>query len=454
MIQEAVQPVLSEAQARELCQRVLGQATVDGAEVRVESVVEGNARFAGNRITTAADVTDSVVTVTTRVGQRSAAVTFNTVDDDGPADAVARAEQLARIAPEDPEMMPLLSQQSPVAVSAFFDETVNLDSAARTDAVAAAIGRAEAADLVASGFLQHRARAFAVANTAGLFLYHRSSEASFTTTVRTADGQGSGWAGGSHNDWQRIAPPGELAERAVGKARGSTNAVGIEPGTYTVVLEPTAVGNLVQLLTFALDARDADEGRSFFSKRGGGNRIGERVAGERITILSDPQDPDLLEQPFTDEGLPVRRTVWVENGVLRNLAYSRYWATKQGKQPVPIGGGIKVSGGTGSVTDLVATVERGLLVTRFWYIRAVDRRTLLFTGLTRDGTFLIENGQVTRAVKNLRFNESPIAMLNNVVNMGAPVRVVASESGGLGATVVVPPIVVRGFRFTAVSDAV
>jgi predicted Zn-dependent protease len=210
----------------------------------------------------------------------------------------------------------------------------------------------------------------------------------------------------------------------------------------------------MQLLTFSLGARAADEGRSFFSRRGGGNKIGQRVVDERVTLVSDPQDPDILERPFTEDGQLVGQTVWIENGVLRHLAYSRYWAEKQGTDPAPLAGGIKMQGAQGTAADLVASVERGLLVTRFWYIRSVDRRALLFTGLTRDGTYLIENGRVTAAVKNLRFNESPIAMLNSLVAIGAPVRVVASESGGLGATVVTPPLLVRNFRFTSVSDAV
>jgi hypothetical protein len=174
---------------------------------------------------------------------------------------------------------------------------------------------------------------------------------------------------------------------------------------------------------------------------------------ERVTVYSDPEDPDLLERPFTDEGLPVGRTTWIEGGVLANLAYDRYWADRQGRDPLPRAGGIKFPGQSGSVRDLIEGVDFGVLVTRFWYIRGVDPRTLKYTGLTRDGTFLIENGRVTAAVKNLRFNESIVAMLNNVEAVGEAVRVVASESGGLGPAVVVPPLVVRNFHFTSVSDA-
>jgi predicted Zn-dependent protease len=145
---------------------------------------------------------------------------------------------------------------------------------------------------------------------------------------------------------------------------------------------------------------------------------------------------------------------WIENGVVKNLAYDRYWAQRQSVEPTPVGGSLVMSGGDASLDEMIASTQRGILVTRFWYIRGVDPRTILYTGLTRDGTFLIENGRVTRAVKNLRFNESPIFMLNNVEAMGRPVRVSASESGGVGNGVVVPPLKVRDFNFTSLSDAI
>jgi predicted Zn-dependent protease len=179
-----------------------------------------------------------------------------------------------------------------------------------------------------------------------------------------------------------------------------------------------------------------------------------KVVDERVTIVSDPLDAEAPANVFTGEGLPVARTVWLENGVVRNLAYDRFWAQKQGVSPAPQSGTLRMSGGESSLEEMIESTDRGILVTRFWYIRPVDPRTILFTGLTRDGTFLIEKGKVTRAVKNLRFNESPIFMLNNVVAMGRPVRVSASESGSPGTAVVVPPLKVRDFSFTSLSDAI
>jgi len=445
---------LTREQARDLCERVLARSTADGCQVSLRSGADGNTRFAANQISTSGDTSDAVATVSSRVGRREASVSTNLFDDEGLARAVATSERLARLAPEDPEQMPLLGPQTYRAVPATFAATERLDAATRADAVQIAADACETAGVAGAGFLQRVAGASAIANSAGLFAYHRSAEAAFTLTVRTPDGQGSGWAGTAHNDWDRMTPAASLAERAISKARGSREPASLEPGRYTVVLEPTAVGNLVGLLRFAMSARAADEGRSFFAKRGGGTKLGDQVVDERITLLSDPADEDLLESPFNGEGLPVPRTVWVESGVLKNLAYDRYWADKQGVRPVPFGGGLRLQGGTASQDDLIAQVSRGLLVTRLWYIRPVDQRSLLFTGLTRDGLFLIEDGRVTRAVRNFRFNESPVIALNNLEAMGRPVRVAAAESGGVGGSVVVPPLLVREFTFTSISEAV
>ena len=450
---------LSRAQARELATRVLGFSKSEGCQVNLSSGANGNTRYARNDVTTAGDAQDVSVSVTSRFGKRAATVGTNLLDDAGLQRAVEASERLARLAPENPELMPLLAAQSFADVPAYSAGTAGLDAARRADAVRAVTGAANRAGLQAAGLVHRVAGASAVANSAGLFGYHASTTAVHTCTVRTPDGKGSGWAGTAHNDWAKATPADQLAARANRKARGSSEATALEPGAYTVVLEPTAAGNLLSLLAFSLNARGADEGRSFFSKRGGGNKIGEKVVDERITLLSDPQDADLLTAPYTGEGMAVGRTVWIENGVLKHLAYDRFWAGKQNVAPTPLAGGFRLQGSgpqSGlSLDELIKGVDRGLLVTRFWYIRAVDQRTLLYTGITRDGVFLIEHGEVTRAVRNFRFNESPVAMLNNLAAVGRPERVSSSESGDVGGpAVVVPPLVVRDFHFTSVSEAV
>ena len=225
----------------------------------------------------------------------------------------------------------------------------------------------------------------------------------------------SGWAAGGARDWGQIDPA-ALGRVAAQKAVAQPQSAAIEPGLYTVVLEPQAVADLVPLLVGAFNARTADEGRSPFSKQGGGTQIGEKVADERVTLYSDPADPDLLGQPFDGEGLPLGRTVWIENGILKNLAYSRFWAQKQGKQPTGggggaagrrCGGGLKLAGGTKTTDELIAGTERGVLVTHFFYIRSLDPRTVLQTGLTRDGTFLIENGKIDAGAEELPLEREP-----------------------------------------------
>jgi predicted Zn-dependent protease len=442
----------SESDARELCDLILGQSSADGATVTLSSGQEGHTRFVGNEVTTSAETSVAAATITSLLDGGSASVSWNDLSPAAIQSAVARSEELARITPRDPEQMPLLGAQQYLENESFFSATAELDAAGRAAAVAIVTAQAAAAGLMATGLLHRYAGSVAVANSNGLFAYHDSTEASFATTVHAPDGSGTGWAGTAHNDWLSMTAADQLAAAAIEKAQMSQSAEPVPAGRYTVLLEPTAVGQLVQLAHSAFDARAADEGRSRFTKDGGGNRLGEQVADERITLISDPSDPELLARPFTADGLPLARTVWIEEGILRNLAYSRYWAQQHQAAATPLGGGIKLIGGDGTTADMVGTVDLGLLVTRFWNVRPVDPHGSSFTGLTRDGTFLIEGGQIVRPVSNLGFKVEPIAMLNAIEGIGEAIRVVASESGEIGAPVVVPPLLVRDFHFTSVSD--
>jgi predicted Zn-dependent protease len=195
----------------------------------------------------------------------------------------------------------------------------------------------------------------------------------------------------------------------------------------------------------AFNARTADEGRSFMSKEGGGTKLGEKIVDERINIWSDPQHPDVPTATWNGSGQPLKKMKWIENGVVKNLAYGRYWAKEKGVEAVPFPSNGIMEGGDASLEDLVKSTKKGILVTRLWYIRGVDPQTLLYTGLTRDGTFYIENGKIKYPVKNFRFNESPIIMLNNLETLGKQVRI----DGNL-----IPYMKIRDFTFTSLSDAV
>jgi predicted Zn-dependent protease len=444
---------LTRDEARALAQRVLGYSGAEQARVTINSGSEGNTRFAVNQISTSGDVTDTTITIMSAFGRRVASSTTNRMDDAALRSAVETSERLAHLSPEDPEY---LGELDPAAVpdrDAVFESTANLSPEARAEAVTQVTEPAAERGLVSTGFLIHGTGSRAVMNSRGHFAYEARSNANFTTTVRTQDGTGSGWAGTGLFDWNTLDAR-QLGAAAIDKALRSREPRAVEPGRWMTILEPTAVANMVGLMMNALGARNADEGRSYFSRPGGGNRIGERFLDQRVTIWSDPADPRLFSDAFNNQGLPNRREVWVENGTLRTLVYDRVWAQRQNRPPTGFVSGYYLEGGDASLDDLIRSTQRGLLVTRFWYIRGVDPRTILFTGLSRDGTFLIENGRVTHPVKNLRWNESPIFMLNNLEAMGRPVRVSPSESSGLSDAVVVPPLKVRDFTFTSLSDAV
>jgi predicted Zn-dependent protease len=442
---------LSRDEAQAMIERTIKRSKADAIDVQLTSSYTANTRFAANQMSTSGSAVDTVLTVQSSFGPKHAVIVTNDLSDEAIANAVAQSEALAKLAPDDPEAMPPLGPQQYQEVHAFFDATAHLTAVDRARAALTALQPARTAkDLQVAGFIVTGARATAIGNNAGLFAYHRSTSANYTLTARTADGTGSGWAAADHPDWSQIDYR-AVSSRAIEKARRSRSPVALEPGRYTVILEAQAVGDLVQLVGNYADARSADEGRSPFVKQGGGNKIGEKIVDERVTIVSDPADAQLLSQPFDNDGLPLGRQTWIEKGVLRQLYYSRFWAKKQGKQPTGAPQSIKMEGGTATVEDMIKATPRGVLVTRLWYLREVDPRTILYTGLTRDGTFLIEDGKIAKAVRNFRFNESPLFMLNNLEMLGRPERLAGTEQGG---DIVMPALKVHDFDFTSLSEAV
>ncbi|HTM21073.1 MAG TPA: metallopeptidase TldD-related protein, partial [Kofleriaceae bacterium] len=235
------------------------------------------------------------------------------------------------------------------------------------------------------------------------------------------------------------------------KAVASAQPRALPPGKYPAILEPACVANLLQLMFFAMDRRSADEGRSFFSRPGGGNRIGERLFGDKVHIWSDPTDADVPGGPWGDDALPQERREWIQDGRVEALRTSRFWADKSGTAPVTGPANVLMAGGKGSVDDLIAATDRAVLVTSFWYIRLLDPRTISFTGLTRDGVFWVEKGKIQHPVTNFRWNESPIAVLKNIVAMSAPVLAPPRPDRTPHR---VPALLVKEFNFSSVSDAV
>ncbi len=439
--------VITRDEAQALVERTVKMSKADAVSVAVQSGRETNLRFADNQMSTSGATTNTTIRVQSVFGKRRASVVTNDRSDAGLRRAVEQSEAIARLAPEDPEYLGELGAQTYDPVPAWFDSTAELSAEDRAKAALTALAPARAAnDLTVAGYIVCSAGANALGNSAGLFAYHRSTNANYSLTARTNDGTGSGWVAIEDNDWNQLDFA-AVAASAIDKARRSRNPVAIEPGRYTAIFEPEATANIVSSIGGALQARSADEGRSAFSKVGG-TKVGEKILDARVTLSSDPRDPLVLGSPFDGDGMPVKRQVWIENGVLKQLAYPRFWAQKQGKTPTGSANSLRLAGGTDTTDAMIAGTERGVLVTRLWYLRAVDPRTLVYTGLTRDGTFLIEDGKIARSIKNFRFNDSPLFMLNNLEGLGAAVRTAG------GGSAVMPTIKVRDFNFTSLSDAV
>lgn len=372
------------------------------------------------------------------------------MDDASLEKAVRRSEELARLAPENPEFVPNLGPQQYGESKTYVPETAAITPKLRADAVAQSLQIAKGNKLTAAGFLENSTAFSAMMNSSGVFAYNTGTNVNFNVTLRTEDGKGSGYATKGYNDIAKLDVKGSTS-RAADKAIKSVTAKAIEPGKYTVILEPAAGAVLLENLIYGLDARQADEGRSFLSKAGGGTRLGEKLVDEAVTIYSDPQNPELPTSTWAGDGRPQEKVTWIDKGVMKNMYYSRFWALKKGAKAIPAPEGVIMLGGTASLDDLIKGTEKGILVTRLWYIRSVDPQTLLLTGLTRDGTFYIENGAIKFPVKNFRFNESPVIMLNNVEALGKPERTVSGESN---SSYLIPPMKIRDFTFSSLSDAV
>ncbi|KGQ19351.1 TldD protein [Lysobacter dokdonensis DS-58] len=442
--------ILNEEQAKAILDKVVKLSKADQCTAQLTGSADGNIRFALNNISTSGIVEDTELAVEVAFGNRVGVATINEFDDAALERVVRRAEDLARLAPENPEFMPAIEKQTYKATPTFSESIAAITPEFRAQVAADSIAPCKNEKLIAAGFLEDGQSFVAFANSKGNFGYQRATSFDYTCTVRTEDGRGSGWVGRNVKDAGEFKADDDVRV-AMRKASESADAKALEPGKYTVILEPAAAAGLISFMMNFFGAREADEGRSFLSKKGGGNKVGEQVYDPRVNFHSDPADPDAPVFPWDGEGLPRERLPIVQNGKIANMQYSRYWAKKQGKKANAEPGNLIMSGGDKTTAQLVAGTQKGILVTRTWYIRLVDPQTVLLTGLTRDGTFYIENGQIKHPVKNFRFNESPVIMLNNIEELGKPVRVAGDESSLI---MMIPPMKLRDFTFTSLSDAV
>jgi predicted Zn-dependent protease len=442
--------ILTEAEAKALLQKVLKYSKADECEINLSGDKRGNLRYARNEVSTSGAQINQNLVVQSSFGKKVGVATTNEFTEEAFEKVVRQSEELARLAPENPEYMGVLSPQQYKKSSGFFDSTANVTPDFRAEAVAKSLALSRTQNLAAAGFWEDQHGYSAMLNSKQLFAYYPSTNVNFSLTVRTPDGTGSGYVARGYSDVSKLDI--EAATKiAIQKSTGSLGAKALEPGKYTVILEPTAAAVLLENIFFNMDARSADEGRSFLSKQGGKTKLGEKIVDERVNIYSDPTHPDLPSAPWAGDGQPMEKVNWIEKGVVKNMAYSRYWAEKKGTKALPFPNNMIMAGGTATLEEMIASTKQGILVTKLWYIREVDPQTLLLTGLTRDGTFYIENGKIKHPVKNFRFNESPVIMLNNLETLGKPVRVVSTESD---QNYMIPPMKIRDFTFSSLSDAV
>lgn len=382
---------MTKDEAKKVIDQVLSLSTAPDCQVSMISRHSSYTRYANNEITTSGAARDLTLSVTSAIERKTGRATVNEVSMEALQRVVTRSGELARIAPPDPEYMEPLEPQNYPEVQAFFERTAAARAQDRLPGVRAVIEGAAFKRLFSSGYFANNASVSAMGNKRGNFGYHRATNASYSATVRTEDGTGSGWAEDASPRIEEVNAR-RIADTAIRKALESRNPQRLEPGDYTVILEPDAVADLLGGLFSSFSARVA-----------------------------------------------------VEKGVVKNLFYDRYWASKMGKNPTPGPSNIILEGGTASLEDLIKSTERGLLVTHFWYIRTVNPQNVQLTGLTRDGLFLIENGKIKHPVMNFRFNESPVVMLKNAEMMTPAVR---------AGSMIVPAIKARNFTFSSVSDAV
>jgi predicted Zn-dependent protease len=424
-----------------------------GAEalVSVERGRSGHTRFACNEITTAADVDTSRVRVTFARGKRHGTATQTATDPRALSDLVDRAAAIASIVPDDPEWMGVLGSQDQHRSSDTFDESTLAASVdVRASAVKSAIAVAESNGATGAGSFSARSSVLALATTAGLRAVHRATVARLTMTARSSDGTGSGWAGAEGVSAASIDPV-LVAQAATEKALLSRRPRRAEPGNFAVVLDPACVGDLLRFLFEVFDQRSADEGRSFFAKREGGSRIGERLFAPGLTLRGDPFDEMTPGAPFDGEGLPVEPTTYVNDGTLQEMVTSRYWAHRTGTKASAFPSAIHwLPGKAGSIDELISTVHRGLYVSRFWYMRWLDPHTTSMTGMTRDGVFLIEDGELLHAVNNFRFNQSLAHVLRNATSWTESTLRIPSSNGAVRA----PAVLSEDFRMTSASTAI
>jgi predicted Zn-dependent protease len=458
---------------QQIVERALELSQADGCLALVEHRSNANIRFANNTLTTNGVMSGVRVTVISTIngdeGTSAGSVTRAGVDLASIADLVRASETAARAAGPATDAQPLIEG----GIDATWSEAPATTSigvfASLAPALGEAFARARGADRLLFGYAEHEVTTTYLGSSTGLRRRHVQPTGSLLINAKSPDFKQSAYVGVPTADFTDVDVEALDAEVTT-RLSWSANRIDLPAGRYETLLPPSAVADLYVYLVYAASGRDASDGRSVFSKAGG-TRIGDQLCGDgvRVSLTSDPAAPGLESTPFVtahendevtsvfDNGLPLERTEWIRDGVLTSLLTSRSSAAKTGLGLSPHIDNLTMTATTGGsgrdLDEMIAATERGLLVTCLWYIRTVDPQTLLLTGLTRDGVYLIENGKVTGMVNNFRFNESPVGMLHRITEAGVPQRALGREFGEYFNRTSMPALRIGDFNMSSVSPA-
>lgn len=438
------------ADLESIAEQVLKLSDADETEVEIDAGADALTRFANNTIHQNVAEQTLSISVRTVINGSTARASTNKTDEESLRRVIAAAASLAKNQPKNPDLLPMLGRQKYQKVSRHFAATAAATPQDRARAVTRVCKMAEKAKQTAAGIFSTGSSQSLIANSKGLFAKHQESEAEFSITI--LEENSSGWAKANSPDVRAIHPD-ELAENASRKSADSRQPREVAPGHYTAILSPSAVLDLVGFLFYDFAGTSVLDKRSCLM-----GRMDKRIFGENITIWDDAYHPLQSGVPFDGEGLPRQKVLLVDRGVPKNLVYSRATAKKMKVKPTGHGFSLPneygeapmnlvFAGGEKSVDDMIRSTERGILVTRLWYIREVDPYEKILTGMTRDGTFLVENGRVAGGIRNFRFNQSILETLANVEMLGPAVRAAGEESFEM----VVPAMKVRDFHFSEVT---
>jgi predicted Zn-dependent protease len=427
---------------RRMADIVLAASKGDHTFLRLTDSLATTLRFANNQAVQHISERSPGLTVTVAFGKKAGSASTGKLDEASLREAVARAEAIARVTPEDPEYLPPLGPQTYLSVPSFQAPTAAatpMDFARKTKPV---IDRCIEKGLTAAGITTSTVSARGVAASTGLFAFEPATEAEFSLTATAEDS--SGWTFNSHRNADAL-DLGRQAGWAIDKAILSKKPRELPAGKYPVILEPAAVAGLVGPIFFSARAKNYYKGNSPFV-----GKLGSAILDKRLTLRSDPAHPQLLGSRFNGDGLPARPVTWIDRGVLKQLNYERFTAKEHQTEPTPSPDApvLEFHGATaGSIEELIKSTKRAILVTNFWYIRYVNPVDLTITGMTRDGTFLIENGKITSGVKNFRFHESPLRCFASVEAATGPMDAATSERNKM----LLPALRLPEFNFSSVT---